>query len=356
MQAKSAGASVTTTLGLTTSGSPSTYGNAVTFIATVRTNGVAVGNISGETVAFYDGTAALGTGTVNGSGQATNLTSASQLSAATHAITVVYAGDATYTGSTNSPALSQTVNQATLTYAANSAGMTYGSSIPALSGSVSGFVSGENQGNAMTGTLIFTTPATPSSSVGTYAINGSGLTANNGNYNFTQATANATALTINALAVNLTGSRPYDGTTTAPAGILSVANKVGGDDVTVASGSGTVAAATVGLQAISSFGTLALGGTMAGNYTLSGASGSVNILPLVTPTFTGQMISVGSGGWQLSFSAQAGQTYKVLASDDLKLPLNQWTVLTNGTFGAGTATITDNSTNLPIRFYQIVSP
>jgi mannan endo-1,4-beta-mannosidase len=356
MQAKSAGASVTTTLGLTTSGSPSTYGNAVTFIATVRTNGVAVGNISGETVAFYDGTAALGTGTVNGSGQATNLTSASQLSAATHAITVVYAGDATYTGSTNSPALSQTVNQATLTYTANSAGMTYGSSIPALSGSVSGFVSGENQGNATTGTLIFTTPATPSSSMGTYAINGSGLTANNGNYNFTQATANATALTINALAVNLTGSRPYDGTTTAPAGILSVANKVGGDDVTVASGSGTVAAATVGLQAISSFGTLALGGTMAGNYTLSGASGSVNILPLVTPTFTGQMISVGSGGWQLSFSAQAGQTYKVLASDDLKLPLNQWTVLTNGTFGAGTATITDNSTNLPIRFYQIVSP
>jgi hypothetical protein len=274
MQAKS-GTSVTTTLGLASSGSPSTYGNAVTFTATVQTNGVAVGNISGEPVTFYDGAVALGTGTLNGSGQATDLTGASQISVATHSITAVYGGDNTCAGSTNSPALSQTINRATLTYSANPASMTYGSSVPTLSGSVNGFVSGDNQGNATTGTLIFTTPATSSSSVGGYAVNGSGLTANNGNYTFVQAAGNATAL---------------------------------------------------------------------------------SILPLVTPTFAGQGISVGSGGWQLSFSAQAGQNYRVLASDNLTLPLNQWTVLTNGTFGAGTVTITDNSTNLPIRFYRIVSP
>jgi hypothetical protein len=46
----------------------------------------------------------------------------------------------------------------------------------------------------------------------------------------------------------------------------------------------------------------------------------------------------------------------VLVVDDLTLPLNQWTVLTNGTFGADTVTVTDDSTNLPIRFYRIVSP
>jgi len=149
--------------------------------------------------------------------------------------------------------------------------------VPGLSGSVSGFVGADNQDNATMGTLTFTSAATSSSSVGSYAINGSGLTANNGNYTFVQVAGNATALTINALPVNLTGTRSYDGTTTTAAGILSVANKVGSDNVTVASGSGTLAGANVGSEAITSFETLALGGTAAGNYTLSGANGSVNI-------------------------------------------------------------------------------
>jgi len=268
-------AAVTTTVGLITSSNPSTYGNAVTFTATVRTNGVAVGGISGETVTFYDGGTQLGTGTVNGSGQAAYTTSATQLSAAAHSITAVYGGDNVYAGSTNAPALSQTVSQTTLTYTANPASMIYGSAVPGLGGSVGGFVGSDTQANATTGTLAFTTAATSSSSVGSYAINGSGLTANNGNYAFAQAAGNATAL---------------------------------------------------------------------------------GILPLVTPAFAGQGIVVGSGGWQLSFSAQAGQSYQVLAAGDLTLPVSQWTVVTNGTFGAGTVTITDNSTNLPVRFYRIVSP
>jgi hypothetical protein len=169
------------------------------------------------------------------------------------------------------------INAATLTYTANAASMTYGSAVPGLSGSVSGFVGTDNQGNATTGTLTFTPATTSTSGVGSYAINGTGLTANNGNYTFVQATGNATALTINALPVNLTGTRSYDGTTTAAAGILSVANKVGSDNVTVVSGNGTLAGANVGSKAITSLGTLALGGTAAGNYTLASASGSVNI-------------------------------------------------------------------------------
>src|SRR5208283_935068 len=112
---------------------------------------------------------------------------------------------------------------------------------------------------------------------GGYAISGTGLTANNGNYTFVQAAGNATALTINALPVDLTGTRSYDGTTAAAAGILSVANRVGSDNVTVVSGNGTLAAANVGSEAITSFGTLSLGGASSANYTLAGASGSVNI-------------------------------------------------------------------------------
>ena len=169
------------------------------------------------------------------------------------------------------------INAAVLTYTANAAGMVYGSAVPGLSGTVSGFVGTDNQGNAVTGTMAFTTGATTASVVGSYAINGSGLTANSGNYTFMQALGNATALTINALPVTLTGTRSYDGTTVVGAGILTVANKVGSDNVTVAAGSGTLAGANVGLEAITLFGTLSLGGSAAGNYTVAGASGSVSI-------------------------------------------------------------------------------
>jgi hypothetical protein len=185
------------------------------------------------------------------------------------------------------PSLSASISAATLTYVANAASRFYGAANPALSGTVPGFAGTDTQANATTGTLTFTTTATTTSPIGSYAINGSGLTANNGNYTFVQAGGNATALAVTRLPVNLTGTRVYDATTTVTAAILSVANKVGSDDVTVASGSGTLANKTVGSQAISSLGTLALGGATAGNYTLSEASGSVTITTAtVTATVT----------------------------------------------------------------------
>ena len=85
--------------------------------------------------------------------------------------------------------------------------------------------------------------------------------------------------TVNPLAVDLTGSRVYDGTDAATSSILSVSNEVGGDDVTV-SGSATMAGQDVGSQSITSFASLTLGGTSAGDYTLSGATGSVTITPI----------------------------------------------------------------------------
>ena len=98
--------------------------------------------------------------------------------------------------------------------------------------------------------------------------------------------------------VTLTGTRTYDGTTTAAAAILSVSNAVGGDIVTVASGEASLASKDVGSQAITSVGTLALGGAAAGNYTLTGATGSVDIT-----------------AWPITVTADAGQT-KVYGADD----------------------------------------
>jgi hypothetical protein len=93
---------------------------------------------------------------------------------------------------------------ATLTYTANTASRAYGAANPPISGTVTGFVDGQNQGSATTGTLTFTTTATAASPVGSYPIDGSGLTANNGDYTFVQAASNATALTVYAATV--TGS------------------------------------------------------------------------------------------------------------------------------------------------------
>ena len=612
-----------TTLGLTSGGSPSTYGNPVTFTATIRTNGVPVGNISGETVAFRDGNVSLGTGTLNGSGQAAYTTSAAQLGASTHSITAAYGGDPNYAGSTNSPALSQsvsqltltagltgavnknydvtitaalaagnytlsgvvagdtvtlnnpaggtydtrnvgggktvsvtglaisglsvsnytlsgsvvfaaigsiaitnisvtaaantkpydaaisaaaapaitagsvqtgdtanfieaydtqnvgtgktltpsgsvadgnggnnysyvlvpvangTINPATLTYAANTAGMTYGSVVPGLSGAVSGFVGTETQGTATTGTLLFTTTATSSSGAGSYPVNGSGLTANNGSYVFAQAAGNATALTVSAVNLTVTNllapDKVYDGTTNAPldasnaglAGILGADNvtlvssnavgyyadknvgtnkpvtvsglALGGDaatnyaviEPTDVTGNITPAGLTVGgvtaadkpydgttvatlngtavlLGAVSgdavslvtsnetaSFADPNVGankpvtvtgydvsGVDAGNYTLTQPTGLVAGIFLPPPRFTG--ISMVSGNAQIKFTGSLGANYNLLASQDLKVPLSQWTVVASGTFGSGPVTVTDSSTSAPQRFYVIL--
>ena len=85
------------------------------------------------------------------------------------------------------------------------------------------------------------------------------------------------SVTITALAVDLTGTRTYDGTPGVSYTILTVANAALGDNVDVASGSGTLASKNAGSQSITSFGNIALGNNSAGDYTLSGAIGSVTI-------------------------------------------------------------------------------
>jgi hypothetical protein len=94
---------------LTSSLNPSTYGQSVTFTATVTTTGS--GTPSG-TVAFKDGTATLCTSTLSGTAVATCATAA--LTAGSHSITAVYNGVPGFVTST-SPILTQTVAQATTT-------------------------------------------------------------------------------------------------------------------------------------------------------------------------------------------------------------------------------------------------
>src|SRR6266516_3324899 len=99
-----------TTTGVVSSLNPSTFGQSVTFTATVAV--VAPGAVSPSgTVTFLDGATTLGTGTLSG-GTATFTTST--LAAGSHSITASYGGDGNFNTST-SAVLTQTVNKANTT-------------------------------------------------------------------------------------------------------------------------------------------------------------------------------------------------------------------------------------------------
>jgi len=89
------------TLGLATSSSPSVYGHAVTFTATLSSGPAGV-------VTFYNGGAAIGTATINGTVAAFTTSS---LTAGSHTITASWPGSSSY-GSAQSAALTQVVNAA----------------------------------------------------------------------------------------------------------------------------------------------------------------------------------------------------------------------------------------------------
>jgi hypothetical protein len=167
------------------------------------------------------------------------------------------------------------IEKAPLTVTAENQEKKYGEPNPALTASYSGFVSGQVPATSgVTGTPLLTTSATPASSVGPYDINVAPGTLQAANYSFTFVKG---MLTVSELPVQLSGARPFDDTNTAQAAILGITNKVGSDSVFLSTGTATLESKDVGLRNITSTGNLVLGGEAAGNYTLTGASGSVAI-------------------------------------------------------------------------------
>ena len=104
------------------------------------------------------------------------------------------------------------INPAMLTYEADFSQRVYGDANPVFTGTVTGFKFTDTESNATTGTKTFASPSDPSTNVGQYAINGSGLVANFGNYIFDQLATNATALTVNTRDITLTAGSNAPGT------------------------------------------------------------------------------------------------------------------------------------------------
>jgi len=189
-----------TTTSLATSGSPSPYGQPVTLTATVSPAPATVG----ETITFYEGATAIGTGTNNAGGVARLTTSV--LAAGTHSLTAVYPGDASNLGSTTTTLL-QAVNSTPLAITANGSNKVYdGLAFSGGNGvTYAGFVNGQTN-TVLSGPLIYTGSSQGAIAAGAYTITPGGLTNASGtNYaiNFVSGT-----LTINQASPSISWTNP----------------------------------------------------------------------------------------------------------------------------------------------------
>ena len=282
-------------------------------------SGTVTGLVNGETLAgVTTGTAAFSSLATTSSNAGSYAINGSGLTASNGNYTLVQAAG-------NATAL--TINPATLTYTATPASRTYGATNPAFGGTVTGFVNGDTPAGATTGTLAFATPAPLTSGVGSYAINGSGLTANNGNYTLVQAAGNATALTINPAALTIVAdskSRAFG--VANPTLTATYTGLVNGDSSAVVSGLTMNTTATTA-SPVGSYPITAAGAT-AGNYTITFTPGTLavgqNLLTItadnkaktygaVLPGFTASYSGLVNGdtssvvtGLQFSTTATAG--------------------------------------------------
>ena len=187
----------------------STYGQAVTFTATVSAG--SSGTPTG-TVQFLVDSTDFGTPMTLSGGTASIVVAS--LGGGTHQIDAIYTSDtpASFEDSQTTASLPQVVNPAPLTITADSASKTYGAADPGFTVSGSGFAPGETVAN-LGGTLVFATnePA-GNAPVGSYTVMPSGLTSTNYAITFMPGT-----LTVTTASPQLTLASPpatiaYDGT------------------------------------------------------------------------------------------------------------------------------------------------
>ncbi|MGC8641639.1 MAG: beta strand repeat-containing protein, partial [Isosphaeraceae bacterium] len=278
-----------TTSVLTSSPSPSTYGQAVTLTDTVTsTSGTPTGSVE-----FWDGTTDLGPGTLNASGVATLTTSS--LPAGSDSLTAVYSGDSTFGGSTGST--TQTVNQKALTVSGiTAANKVYDGTTNATLDTTSAALVGVIGTDTVTLDSTAAAGSFASANVGTgITVNISGLTisgAQAGNYILTQptTTADITPATLTVSGITA-ANKVYDGTTNATLDTTSAAlvGVIGTDTVTLDStaAAGSFASANVGTGITVNISGLTISGAQAGNYILTQPTTTADIsAKTVTPQIT----------------------------------------------------------------------
>lgn len=163
-----------------------------------------------------------------------------------------------------------TVNPAPLTVRADDRSRAYGAANPANSATISGFVLGETEA-VLSGTLSFSTTATPASAPGTYAITPSGLTATNYVITFQNGT-----LTVSQAPLTITAqdaSRTYGAAN--PAFAATYSGFVLGEDESALAG--TLSFTAPGAAAGAGTHAIVPGGLTSTNYAITYVSGTLTI-------------------------------------------------------------------------------
>jgi protocatechuate 3,4-dioxygenase beta subunit len=355
----------TTTTVSTDHSSGSTYGQAVTFTATVSPAAMTFGMATGS-VQFQIDSTDFGSpvGLTNGTASIT-----ATLPAGSHNITATYASDTTqFIGSSTTTAFSQAVTPAHLTITADNKGKVYGASLPALTFTLSGFVNGDTA-SVVSGSPTLTTTATSASGVGSYPItvtDAGSLSASNydfpaadfvnGTLTVTQPSTTATAGNNQSATVNTAFASALQASVTdasgnpiagVPVTFTAPASGAGG---TFAAGAGSVTATTdaSGIATASTF----TAGTIAGSYSVT-----VSIIGVATSaTFTlsnnpgsPAAIAAAGSGQSATVNTAFGSALQATVTDAYGNPIPGVVVTfaaptsgATGTFagGAGSVTVT----------------
>ncbi|MHB8370990.1 MAG: beta strand repeat-containing protein, partial [Leptospirales bacterium] len=244
--------------------------------AASMTYGGTVPTLSGTVTGFVNGQTLAGdSGTANWSTYATSTSNAGEYAIAGNVtLGSPYSGDYTITyASGNNTAL--TINKAILTATANPASMTYGGTVPSVSGTVTGFVNGQTLAGD-SGTANWSTSATSTSNAGQYAIAGNVTLGSpySGDYTITNVSGNSTALTIGRADLTATAtpaSMTYGGTVPSVSG--TVTGFVNGQ--TLASDGGLWSTTATSSSSDGSYGiSLSLASPYSGDYTIINAFGN----------------------------------------------------------------------------------
>ena len=239
-----------TTTAIESSINPSTYGQGVTFTATVTAG---VGTPTGSVQFTVDG-ANLGTAVTLSDGTGTSI-AVTTLTAGTHPVTAVYTSDdpANYVDSSGSLSGGQVVDPATLTVTPDPRAVTYGAAEPAYTFGISGFVLGQNQGTAAgfvaPGCDSDYTPTTPvASSPRTISCSGGSAS----NYDFSYPTANLTISKADQV-ITFTSTPPAAATVGGPS-YTPTATAGSGDPVVFTIDGASASVCTIGAGVVSFIG------------------------------------------------------------------------------------------------------
>jgi hypothetical protein len=321
----------------------SAYGQPVTFTAEViNTSGtglIPTGSVQFVIDGAYFGSAAP---VSNGTASITTAT----LTAGHHSIAALYTSDTANFDDSSSAPVTQTVSRATLIVTADDQSMVYGSAIPALTVSYSGFVNGDAAG-VLSGSPALTTAATAGSDVGSYTITVAHGTLWAANYTFTFVNGKL-SITPAPLTVTVADATKVYGQDIAASLIGAITGIQNGDPITAAySSAGAGVGATPATYAIDAV--LSDGGTgkLALNYMVTIKPGTLTVNQDSTTTPVASSRNPSPYGRAITLTATV--TANVPGSGTPTGTVTFYdgaAVLGAGTLSGGLATLTTTATGL----------